>query len=95
MLSGRSNSVGSIPEKIWHVHIYIENEILFIFICIGELAVVEILRCSQDVALTLDPSHACECGLEDQSGKEDTTQLTIAFLMARRINVPTDLLDID
>ena len=47
------------------------------------------------VAITLDPTHAYECGLEGQSGKEDTTQLTIAALMARRINVPTDLLDID
>ena len=49
----------------------------------------------KDVAITLDPSHAYECRLEGQSGKEDTTQLTIAVLMVRRINVPTDLLDMD
>ena len=49
----------------------------------------------KDVAITLDPSHACECGLEGQSGKEDTTQLTIAVLMVRGINVLTDLLDMD
>ena len=48
----------------------------------------------KDVAITLDPSHACECGLEDQPGKEDTTQITIAVLMVRRVDVLTDLLDI-
>ena len=31
------------------------------------------LWCTKDVAITLDPPHACECGLEDQSGKEDTS----------------------
>ena len=46
------------------------------------------------MAVTLDPSHAFECGLEDQLGKEDTIQLTIAALMVRRVNGLTDLLDI-
>ena len=46
------------------------------------------------MAVTLDPSHAYECGLEGQSGKEDTAQLTIVVLMVRRVNVLTDLLDI-
>ena len=46
------------------------------------------------MAITLDPSHACECGLEDQPGKEDTTQITIAVLMIRRVKVLMDLLDI-
>ena len=45
--------------------------------------------------VTLDPSHVYECGLEDQSGKEERTQLMIAVLMVRRINILTDLLDID
>ena len=31
--------------------------------------------------VTLDPSHAYESGLEDQSGKEDTKQFMIAVLM--------------
>ena len=53
------------------------------------------LMSPRDVAVTLDPSHACECGLEDQSGKEDTPQITIAVLMVRRVNVLTDLLNID
>ena len=44
--------------------------------------------------VTLDPSHAYECGLEGQSGKDDTTQLTIAVLMVRRVNVLTDMLDV-
>ena len=48
----------------------------------------------KDVAITLDPSHAYECGLEEQSGKEDTTQITIAVLKVRRVDVLTDLLDI-
>jgi hypothetical protein len=48
----------------------------------------------KDVAITLDPSHACECGLEDQPGKEDTTQITIAVLMIRRVKVLMDLLHI-
>ena len=48
----------------------------------------------KDVAITLDPSHTYECGLEGQSGKEDTTQLTIAVLTVRRANVLTDLFDI-
>ena len=46
------------------------------------------------MAVTLDPSHAYEFGLEDQPGKEDTTQITIAVLMVRRVKVLTDLLDI-
>ena len=49
----------------------------------------------QFVVITSDPSQAYVRGIEVESGKEDTTQLTIAALMARRINVPTDLLDID
>ena len=85
MLSGRSNSVGSIPEEICHVYIYIETETIYIFICIGELAVILVRRCTQEMDVTLDPSHVYECGLEDQSGKEDTTQITIAVLMVRRI----------
>ena len=47
------------------------------------------------MAITLDPSHTYECGLEGQSGKEDTTQLTIAVLMVRGINVLTNVLDMD
>ena len=62
--------------------------------CIGEPAVILVLRCTQEVDVTLDPSHVYECGLEDQSGKEDTTQITIAVLMVRRVNALTDLLDI-
>ena len=68
---------------------------MYIFMCIGELAVILVLRCTQEVDVTLDPSHVYECGLEDQSGKEERTQLMIAVLMVRRINVLTDLLDID
>ena len=41
------------------------------------------------VAITLDTTHAYECGLEGQSGKEDTPQLTIAVLMVRRANGPS------
>ena len=67
---------------------------MYIFMCIGELAVILVLRCTQEVDVTLDPSHVYECGLEDQSGKEETTQLTIAVLMVRRINILTDMLDI-
>ena len=52
------------------------------------------LWCTQDEAVTLYPSHAYECGVEDQSSKEDTTQLTIAVLMVRQVNVLRDLLDI-
>ena len=77
------------------IYIYIETETMYIFMCIGELAVILVLRCTQEVDVTLDPSHVYECGLEDQSGKEETTQLTIAVLMVRRINILTDLLDID
>ena len=68
---------------------------MYIFMCIRELAVILVLRCTQEMDVTLDPSHVYECGLEDQSGKEETTQLTIAVLMVRRINILTDLLDID
>ena len=47
------------------------------------------------VAITLDTTHAYECGLEGQSGKEDTTQITIAVLMVSKTgNALTDLLDI-
>ena len=44
--------------------------------------------------MTLSPSHAVQCGLEDQPGKEDTTRITVAVLMVRRVNILTDLLDI-
>ena len=46
------------------------------------------------VAITLDTTYAYECGLEGQSGKEDTIQLTITVLMVRRVIVLTDLLNI-
>ena len=32
--------------------------------------------------------------IDEKSGKEDTTQITIAILMARRVNVLMDLLGI-
>ena len=32
--------------------------------------------------------------IDEQPGKEDTTQITIAVLMVRRVDVLTDLLDI-
>ena len=44
--------------------------------------------------MTLSPSHAVQCGLEDQPGKEDTTRITVTVLMVRRVNILTDLLDI-
>ena len=56
---------------------------MYIFMCIGELAVILVLRCTQEMDVTLDPFHVYECGLEDQSGKEDTTQIMIAVLMVR------------
>ena len=47
---------------------------------IGGLAVISSTIVHKDATITLDPSHAFECGLEKQSSKEDTTQLTIAVL---------------
>ena len=55
-----------ILEEICHVYLCTKPESLYISMCIGELAVVEVLWCTKHVAVTLGPSHAYECGLEDQ-----------------------------
>ena len=85
--------LSALSQKKYIICIYTET--MYIFMCIGELAVILVLRCTQEVDVTLDPSHVYECGLEDQSGKQERTQLMIAVLMVRRINILTDLLDID
>ena len=68
------------PEIVCHVYIYIPRP--RVYVCASESWWwSKILGCARDVAVTLDPSHAYEFGLEDQPGKEDTTQITIAVLM--------------
>ena len=49
--------------------------------------------CAQGAIITRNPSHAYERAIDEQSGKEDTTEITKAILMVRRV-VLTDLLDI-
>ena len=53
-----------------------------------------VIWCTQGVIIDLDPTHVYACLVDEQSGKDDTTQITIAVLMVRRVNVLTDLLDI-